>query len=105
MLRMRACGCGLLSTLPTSWPGRARSAPNLARPVTLSTPSGRTGRVPIQSNWRFFPAPFLPILTLSSMGSGSSHLGGGVEHGAHNLVVAGAAAQVAGEPVAHLALG
>ena len=28
----------------------ARSAPNLARPVTLSTPSGRIGRVPTQLN-------------------------------------------------------
>ena len=37
--------------------------------------------------------------------SGSSHLGGGVEHRAHDLVVAGAAAQVAGQPVAHLRLG
>ena len=30
------------------------------------------------------------------------HLGGGIQHGADDLVVAGAAAQIAGEPVAHL---
>src|SRR6185503_5897423 len=100
MLRMRACGCGLRSTLPMSWPCMARSAPNLARPVTLSTPSGRTGRVPTQSN---AAAPL--VLTFCCIGSGSSHLGSGVEHGAHDLVVAGAAAQIAGQPVAHLRLG
>ena len=43
---MRACACGLRSTLPISMFGTCMSAPNLARPVTLSTPSGRSGRVP-----------------------------------------------------------
>ena len=43
---MRACGCGLRSTRPMSWPGRLKSAPKRARPVTLSTPSGRIVRVP-----------------------------------------------------------
>ena len=43
---MRACGWGLRSTLPMSWPGRLKSAPKRARPVTLSTPSGRIVRVP-----------------------------------------------------------
>ena len=46
MERMRACAWGLLRTRPTSMPGSDMSAPNLARPVTLSTPSGRQGRVP-----------------------------------------------------------
>ena len=43
---MRAWGCGLRSTRPMSWPGRLKSAPKRARPVTLSTPSGRMVRVP-----------------------------------------------------------
>ncbi len=43
---MRACACGLRRTRPMSWPGRLKSAPKRARPVTLSTPSGRTVRVP-----------------------------------------------------------
>ena len=47
MPRIRACGWGLRSTLPTSCPGSDRSAPKRARPVTLSTPSGRAGRVPM----------------------------------------------------------
>ena len=46
MERMRACAWGLLRTRPTSMPGNEMSAPNLALPVTLSTPSGRHGRVP-----------------------------------------------------------
>ena len=44
---MTAWACGLRSTLPISWPGRLKSAPKRARPVTLSAPSGRSGRVPI----------------------------------------------------------
>src|SRR5437870_1545254 len=43
---MRACACGLRLTLPHSMPGITMSAPKLAFPVTLSTPSGRIGRVP-----------------------------------------------------------
>ena len=44
---MRACGCGLRSTLPQIMPGMLVSAANAARPVTLSTPSGRMVRWPI----------------------------------------------------------
>src|SRR6185436_9243609 len=47
---IRACACGLRSTLPCSIPGRLMSAPYLARPVTLSTPSWRIGRVPMTLN-------------------------------------------------------
>jgi len=43
---IRAWACGLRLTLPHSIPGMTMSAPKLARPVTLSTPSGRIGRVP-----------------------------------------------------------
>src|SRR5215510_16554321 len=47
---IRACACGLRNTLAWSMPGREMSAPYLARPVTLSTPSCRIGRVPITLN-------------------------------------------------------
>ena len=47
MLTMRAWACGLRSTRPKSMRGRRTSAPYSARPVTLSAPSGRTGRVPM----------------------------------------------------------
>src|SRR5215470_3997909 len=47
---MRACACGLRRTLPCSMPGKLISAPYRARPVTLSTPSCRIGRVPITLN-------------------------------------------------------
>ena len=53
MERMRACAWGLRRTWPTSMFGREKSAPKRARPVTLSTPSGRTGRVP--THLRFLP--------------------------------------------------
>ena len=45
-----ACAWGLRRILPTSWPGILKSAPYLARPVTLSIPSGRSGRVPTDLN-------------------------------------------------------
>ena len=41
-----AWACGSAGRGPTSWPGMLWSAPYLARPVTLSMPSGRSGRVP-----------------------------------------------------------
>src|SRR5262245_21554330 len=44
---MRACGCGLRSTLPNSIPGCEKSAPKAARPVTFSRPSGLMVRLPI----------------------------------------------------------
>ena len=47
---IRAWACGLRSTRPTSMPGADMSAPKRARPVTLSIPSGRGGRVPTTLN-------------------------------------------------------
>src|SRR5262249_21747388 len=113
---MRAWGCGLRSTRPISWPGRLKSAPKRARPVTLSTPSGRMVRVPTT------PCPFVPfsaIVILSYWASGRlrrapapdgrrispagrAHGGSGVFHRAHDLVVARAPAEIAGQPVADL---
>src|SRR5919205_2354441 len=43
---IRAWACGDRRILPYSIPGSFRSAPYMARPVTLGTPSGRIGRVP-----------------------------------------------------------
>src|SRR6185295_15108652 len=97
---MRACGCGLRSTRPMSWPGRLKSAPKRARPVTLSTPSGRIWRVPTKP-------PFVcPLVCpfVSAMSLALSHSRGCVHHRAHDLVIARAPAQVAGQPVAHLGL-
>src|SRR2546426_452897 len=94
---MRACGCGLRSTRPMSWPGRLKSAPKRARPVTLSAPSGRMVRVPTY-------VCELPFVIVSAMGLSLSHRRGGVHHRAHDLVVPRAPAEVAGEPVADLGL-
>src|ERR1700687_577115 len=48
--RMRAWACGERRTRPTSMPGIVMSEPYCAVPVTLGTPSGRTGRVPTHLN-------------------------------------------------------
>jgi hypothetical protein len=50
---IRAWACGLRLILPHNIPGNFMSAPKLARPVTLSTPSGRIGRVPTIFNESF----------------------------------------------------
>src|SRR5580704_18961783 len=83
-------------------PGRNRSAPNLARPVTLSMPSCLTGEVPTILS---FLSGLKPLLSRIVDISGPSHFLGGREHRANDLVVPGAAAQVAGEPVAHFGFG
>src|SRR5437588_11700185 len=73
--------------------GSMTSAPYTARPVTLSTPSGRTGRVPITR--------YLFSVVIRS----ASHLGSGLLDRANDLVVAGAAAEIARQPPANLFLG
>src|SRR5215475_14725951 len=90
----RAWAWGLRSTRPTSWPGRLKSAPNRARPVTLSTPSGRTVRVPTYVWGRS-----CSVVVASAM-SAPPHVRGRVHHRLDDLVVAGAAAQIAGQPIA-----
>jgi hypothetical protein len=78
---------------PQSMPGRRISAPYTARPVTLSMPSGRTGA----------RADDLDLSTVRhvrislSLGPASRRR---IEDGADDLVVAGAAAEVARQPVA-----
>src|SRR5882672_9136834 len=99
---MIACACGLRKILPTSMPGRNRSAPNLARPVTLSIPSCLTGEVPTIFS---FLSGLKPLLSRIVDMSGPSHFLGGRQHRTDDLVVSGAPAQIAGEPVAHLGFG
>src|SRR6185437_11080055 len=98
---IRAWACGLRLTLPHSMPGITVSAPNWARPITLSTPSGRIGRVPTTLR----PSEALLIFGLLSTGCLRAHDFGGVHHGAENLVVARAAAQIAGQPIPGFFLG
>src|SRR5690348_4958590 len=97
MERMRAWGWGLRSTLPISIPGMVASAPKRARPVTLSNPSGRAGRVPTTLNLR--------ASGLSRGMSGSSHVSGGGHHRADDLVITGATAKIASKPEADFMLG
>ena len=64
---MRAWGWGLRRTLAHSMPGCEKSAPNAARPVTLSSPSGLMVRLPIHLLSEPFAViaacfPFKPIL-------------------------------------------
>ena len=51
MDRIFACAWGLRSILSCSSPAVLKSAPNRARPVTLSNPSDLTGRVPSTLNF------------------------------------------------------
>src|SRR5678815_5410244 len=75
-----------------------RSAPKRARPVTLSWPSGRMVRVPtIACEWSG------EVVGVGVMGS-ASHFRGSGHHRFHDLVVPGAPAEIAREPVADLGL-
>src|SRR5215510_4380426 len=60
---IRAWGWGLRRTLPQSMPGLEKSAPKVARPVTLSSPSGLLVRLPIHLLFE----PFAVIAALSSI--------------------------------------
>src|SRR5215472_12548863 len=93
---MRAWAWGLRSTRPTSWPGRLKSAPKRARPVTLSWPSGRTVRVPTYDCGRSW-------MSVSAM-SARPHFRGSVHHRSDDLVVPRAAAEIARQPVPDLRL-
>ena len=60
-----AWACGLRTTRPWIMSATVRSAPKLARPVTLSTPSGRIGRVPM-TRYLLLPSPRI-LLCCSSL--------------------------------------
>src|SRR5262245_35517710 len=95
---MRAWACGERRMRPTSMPGAVASAPNFARPVTLSIPSGRSGRVPTTLKSR------LSCSVLSNGISSPPHFLGGVHDGPNDLVIARAAAEIARQPKAHFGL-
>src|SRR5262249_25611573 len=95
MAVIRAWAWGVRRVLPTSMPGAGRAAPKRARPVTLSMPSGRTGRVPTMVK---------DCVLLSSGMAGLPQFRGGRLDRAHDLVVAGAAAEIAGQPETDLGL-
>src|SRR5262245_33963011 len=75
-------------------PGNCTSAPYTARPVTLSTPSCRTGRFPITLYCGFVSVVLMLLRLLQPSLS--------VQDRADNLVVASAAAEIAGAPVTDL---
>src|SRR5512138_2289888 len=94
---IRACGCGLRSTLPQIMPGMLVSAANWARPVTLSMPSGRMVRWPIHL---LLVTTFIGVISRSLR----AHFSRGFHHRADDLVIAGAPAEIAGEPEADFLL-
>ena len=95
---MRACACGQRRILPHSMPGM--------RECRRRTPRGR-------SPCRRRPGGSAACRRLSglscrrssSRAGSSSHFRGGVHHRADDFVVAGATAQIAGQPVAGLGFG
>src|SRR5512142_1435627 len=84
MERISACASGAGRNLATSWPGKRMSAPKTARPRTFSTASMRA-----------IGEPTICFSGISRLLS--RHL-----NGAHDLVIAGAAAQVARQREADL---
>src|SRR5262245_13964412 len=99
MRLIRACACGLRSSLACSMPLGLRSATYSVRPVTFSAPSARG----IES-----PTPFTPrvvFITVAMASTPPSRRGGGClrDRGDH-LRVPGAPAQIAGDPVTNLLL-
>src|SRR3979490_2698791 len=95
---MGACGCGLRLTLPQIIPGMVVSAAKAARPVTLSMPSGRMVRWPIHL---LLVTRFIGLSPVNLL---RAHFGGGFHHRADDLVIAGAPAEIAGEPEADFLL-
>src|SRR5262245_55256021 len=99
MRLIRACACGLRSSLACSMPLGLRSATYSVRPVTFSAPSARG----MES-----PTPFTPrvvFITVAMASTPPSRRGGGClrDRGDH-LRVPGAPAQIAGDPVANFLL-
>ena len=90
--RRRAYGCGLLRVVPQSIPSAHRSDEYANSPFTLGVPSGRPGLAPTPSagGARRSGAALTPLrLSLAE------------PHGVEDLLVAGAAAEVPGERLAH----
>src|SRR3990172_10740368 len=93
---IRACAYGLRTTAIHSIPGAVRSSVYLAAPVRNSGSSlRRTG----------CPTNFSVVAISTPLHLRAAHLLSGVQDGLHDVLVAGAAAQVALEGFAHLRLG
>ena len=107
---------GLRNTLARSVPVKFVSSPYRARPVTLSTPSGRTGRLPTTSystsdkTWfevmsqyprKIKPEPQVLVEELRLIAISDCRLFSFayLHHGPDDLVIAGAATEVARQPV------
>src|SRR3954451_9835999 len=89
MRRIRARACGLPLTLACSMPGSIMSLAYSAAPVSFSAASWRTTSVPTIVNSDMLQLPLRLRRQLS----------GHVEHGLDDLLVAGAAAEVAFDAV------
>src|SRR5881409_2914973 len=94
---MRACGCGLRSTRPMSWPGRLKSAPKRAPGHTVAAVRADGARADIAP-------PVGPVRAVLGHCLSLSHRRGRVLHRAHDFVVSRAPAEVAGQPVSDLVL-
>src|SRR4051795_9441287 len=84
-----------MSGLETCRISTGRSAATMA---TRRRACARSFAVPVTRDWRDAPNSRPRAL-------GPAHLGSRIQHCANDLVVAGAAAQVAGKPVAHFGFG
>ena len=128
---IRACAWGERKKSPTSCPGALWSAPYLARPVTLSMPSGRFTREPITLNFwfvklgsfamsvpyryslrdlpsgarRIFKLAFFGLLLTAFLFFYLPKFPGCRLYRADNFVVAGTAAQVACQCIANFGFG
>src|SRR5689334_7085634 len=95
---MRACACGLRTRAIQSAPGTTRSSTKRDAPVMSGGSSRRSSRWPITVVIADLPG------RASSQGPGGSGLVSGGEDGLDDVVVAGAPAEVALEPVADVVL-
>src|SRR5213593_2774398 len=100
MRRIRAWACGLRRSLACRSPCGLRSATYWTWPVTFSGPSGRGIDSPIPFTSRVV---FITVDMKSAPRAGRG--AGGLGDRGQHLRVAGAAAEVAGDPVANLVLG
>src|SRR5262245_17949322 len=108
MRRMRAWGCGERSSRACAMRGSARSSANSVWPVTFAAASTRTSGRPTTPSLGFGVSAThdlgLRRQLLRSDPRLAPHPRRGQQHGLEDLEVAGAAAQVGGERLAHLAV-
>ncbi len=95
--RIAACGCGLRRVVPHSIPSAHRSDEYANSPFTLSLPSGRSALSPMPSRIPGDRTSAVPVALTRSPSRCEPHR-------VEDLLVAGAAAEVAGERLADLGL-